>query len=107
MPEPFIAITIARQLAAGGAPLGKRLAERLGFAYMDDEILRLAAQRAGADPEDLSRWDEHRARFWERLGQTMNVAVPEGMYTPLNAAAVIHDRDVFELQSQVIRDCAA
>jgi cytidylate kinase len=104
---PFIAITIARQLAAGGAPLGKRLADKLGFEYLDDEILRRAAERAGADPQELARWDEHRARFWERLGATMNVAVPEGLYTPMNAAAVIHDRDVFELQTQVIRDSAA
>jgi cytidylate kinase len=105
--QPYVAITIARQLGAGGAPLGKRLAKRLGFTYLDDEILRLAAEKAGADPEELARWDEHRARFWERLGGTFSMGAPEGLYTSLNAAAVIHDRDVFELQSQVIREHAA
>ena len=105
--SPFIAITIARQLGAGGAPLGKRLADRLGFTYLDDEILRLAAERLGADPRELARWDEHRARFWERLGQTFAIGAPEAVYSPLNAAAVIHDRDVFDLQAQVIRDYAA
>jgi cytidylate kinase len=103
----FIAITIARQLAAGGAPLGKRLADRLGFTYLDDEILRRAAERSGANLEDLKRWDEHRARFWERLGYTFNIGAPEALYTPLNAAPVIHDREVFELQAQVIHESAA
>lgn len=103
----LIAITIARQLAAGGAPLGKRLAGRLGFTYLDDEIMRLAAERSGAELHELKRWDEHRARFWERLGQTFNIGAPDGVYTPLNVGAVIHDREVFELQAQVIRDAAS
>ena len=32
---------------------------------------------------------------------------PEGLYTPVTSAVVIHDREVFELQSQVIRETAA
>jgi cytidylate kinase len=107
MPEPLIAITIARQLGAGAAPLGKRLAERLGYCYLDEEILRRAAEKSGADPEDLARWDEHRSRFWDRLAQTFSLGAPEGMYTPATKAVVVHDREVFELQSQVIRETAA
>ncbi len=107
MGNSLIAITIARQLGAGGAPLGKRLAERLGFTYLDEDILRLAAEKRGADPADLARWDEHRAAFWERLGRTFSIGAPEGGYTPVNAAMVIHDKEVFELQAEVIRECAA
>jgi CMP/dCMP kinase len=107
MSSNLIAITIARQLGAGAAPLGKRLSQRLVFTYLDDEILRRAAEKAGADPEDLARWDEHRSRFWDRLAQTFSLGAPEGMYTPATGAIVVHDREVFELQSQVIRETAA
>lgn len=110
MGERLIAITIARQLGAGGAPLGKRLAARLGFTYLDDEILRRAAEKMGANPADLARWDEHRARFWERLSQSFALGAPEGIYTPmdsLGSAAVVNDRQVFQIQAEVIRETAA
>jgi len=110
MSDGRIAITIARQLGAGGVPLGRRLEKRLGFRYLDDEILRMAAEKLGARPEELARWDEHRSRFWERLASTFSLGSPEGMFEPaagLGAAAVIQDREVFELQAEVIREVTA
>lgn len=113
MNEPLIAITIARQLGAGGAPLGKRLAQRLGFKYFDDELLRMAAEKCGASAADLARWDEHRARFWERVGGVFSMGAPDAganVLTPppgTGAAVVIHDQEVFGLQSEVIREAAA
>src|SRR3954468_1689495 len=96
MTTPFIAITIARQLGAGGGPLGKRIAERLGFAYLDDDILRKAAEKSGAHPEDLARWDEHRSRLWKRLAGTFSLGAPEGVFEPLAGVAVVQDKEVFE-----------
>jgi len=113
MNTPFIVITIAPQLGAGGAPLGKRLAQRLGFKYFDDEILRMAAEKCGASAPDLQRWDEHRARFWERVGGIFSMGAPDvgaHVLTPppgTGAAVVIHDQEVFALQSEVIREAAA
>ena len=40
-------ITIGREFGSGGRELGKRLAENLGFAYYDEEILSAVAQRSG------------------------------------------------------------
>ena len=40
-------ITIGREFGSGGRELGKRLAERLGFAYYDEEILSAIAQKSG------------------------------------------------------------
>ena len=108
-----IVIAIARQLGAGGAPLGKRLAQRLNFKYLDDELLRMAAEKCGASAADLQRWDEHRARFWERVGGVFSMGAPDAganVITPppgTGAAVVIHDREVFALQSEVIREAAA
>jgi len=42
-----VAIAISRQIGAGGAALGQRLAQRLGYAYLDRAILRMVADRIG------------------------------------------------------------
>ena len=40
-------ITVGREFGSGGRELGKRLAEELGFAYYDDEILTAIARHSG------------------------------------------------------------
>jgi cytidylate kinase len=40
-------ITISRHLGAGGATLGARLAKRLGYRYVDDELIKVVAEKAG------------------------------------------------------------
>lgn len=40
-------ITIGREFGSGGRELGKRLAETLGYAYYDEEILSAIAQKSG------------------------------------------------------------
>ena len=109
MPEnrTRIAITIARQLGAGGAALGRGLAQSLGLTFLDSNVLRLAAERSGASEQDLARWDEHGARFWERLGRVFALGAPESMWATMTPALGIYDREVFELQRDIIREIAA
>lgn len=40
-------ITISRQFGAGGTTLGKRSAKRLGFRYVDDELIKEVAKNVG------------------------------------------------------------
>ena len=40
-------ITVGREFGSGGREMGKRLADELGFAYYDDEILTAIAQHSG------------------------------------------------------------
>ncbi len=52
-------ITISRQFGAGGGQLGRRVADRLGYYYMDkDIILRSAIESEGLSPEEVRRYDE-------------------------------------------------
>jgi cytidylate kinase len=43
-------VCISRAAAAGGEEIGRAVAARLGLQYIDDEVIRLAAERAGIDP---------------------------------------------------------
>lgn len=40
-------ITISRQFGAGGTTLGRRLAKRLGYRYVDDELIKEVAKNVG------------------------------------------------------------
>lgn len=48
-------ITISREFGSGGRELGKRLAEALGYAYYDREILTILAQKTDMAEEYLER----------------------------------------------------
>jgi cytidylate kinase len=53
-------ICIARASGAGGEEIGRVVADRLGFLYVEEEIIDLAAKRAGIDPEQVA--DEERRK---------------------------------------------
>ena len=48
-------ITISREFGSGGRELGKRLAEELGFAYYDKEILSMISERMQMDEGYIER----------------------------------------------------
>ncbi|MGE5609278.1 MAG: AAA family ATPase [Bacillota bacterium] len=105
--KPFVAIAISRLLGAGGATLGQRLAKRLGYAYLDRAILQRVADQIGINDADLSRWDEHVCRFWERLADVFALGPPDAIYsTPPPASTRIQDQQLFQLESRVIREAA-
>ena len=46
-------ITVSREFGSGGRELGKRLADELGFAYYDREVVAALARRTGMNEEYL------------------------------------------------------
>lgn len=44
-------ITISREFGSGGREVGKRLAEKLGYAYYDSEIISMLAKETGMSKE--------------------------------------------------------
>src|SRR5262249_45804986 len=83
-PMPSSVICISRTAFAGGETVGYLVAERLGKRYVDDEIIRLAAEKAKVEPELVER-TEHRVRLLQRLIDAMGGPIswappPEGYY---------------------------
>ncbi len=52
-------ITIGREFGSGGRELGKRLAEALGYAYYDGEIITAIAAKSGMAEEYVNSVVEH------------------------------------------------
>jgi cytidylate kinase len=59
-------ICISRTLGAGGEGIGRLVAERLGFSYLDEEIIARAAARGGVRPGEIAD-AEHRKSLLRRL----------------------------------------
>ena len=51
-------ITVSREFGSGGREVGKRLAERMGIAYYDREIITAVAQRSGLAEEYIASISE-------------------------------------------------
>jgi cytidylate kinase len=53
-------VCISRALGAGGEDVARLVSERLGFVYVDEEIVARAAERSGVDHETVA--DEERRK---------------------------------------------
>ena len=63
---PTRVVTISHTTGAGGETIGRTVADRLGFRYIDEEIITLAAEKEGVDAE-LVADSERRKGFLTRL----------------------------------------
>jgi cytidylate kinase len=55
-------VCISHATGSGGSDVGRLVAERLGFRYVDEDIVAQAAAKGGVDPEALA--DEERRKSW-------------------------------------------
>lgn len=69
-------ITIGRQLGAGGAVLGKAIAERYGFQYIDKEVVVLAGKQLHVALEDIEEFDQKNAPNWMNMTRTAMGTIP-------------------------------
>jgi len=60
-------IAISHQMGSGGAEIGMGLAQRLGYHYVDQELLQDAVRRYGLVEEKLSHLDESKPTLFERF----------------------------------------
>ena len=59
-------ITIGREYGSGGHELGARLAARLGVPFYDDELIELAAEKSGFNPNYIKDTDEKSPGIFSR-----------------------------------------
>ena len=98
---PFV-INIGRQLGSGGREIGQWLAREMGIAYYDKEILSLAAEESGFNPEFFERNDERKGFFRSVLG-TITPLISAGGDFYGNS---LSDESLFRIQSEAIRSAA-
>ena len=62
-------ITVSREFGSGGRELGKRMADLLGFAYYDREIIAAIAQRKNLDSDEVESALEQ--PLWQEVPLTL------------------------------------
>src|SRR5712691_9500778 len=60
-------ITVSHQMGTGGPEIGMALAKRLGYRYVDQDLISDAARRYGLLEEKLSHLDESKPSLFERF----------------------------------------
>jgi cytidylate kinase len=98
-------ITISRQMSSGGAYIGHLIAKKLGYKYIEREVLSWAAKDLGVGIADIARQDEKKTGFIERLLKSFLFGTPEAAYIPPSRRPV-YDAELFKTESFIIREIA-
>ena len=97
-PAPYTVIVIGRQYGSGGHDIGKALAERLGFAFYDNEIIQMTAGSTGYTPQFVKDREENMTNsfLYDLVSQ---------MYIYSDTQEAPRDA-IFESEGKVIRELA-
>ena len=108
-------ITIGRQFGAGGATVGRMLADRLHADFLDSRIIDEVARRLELPKEEVEAEDEQPGSLLARLLVALGSASTEPLipaeaataWTPPNAAPAFDTRKaVLQLTQHVIKEAA-
>lgn len=71
---PTRVVTLSHATGAGGETIGRTVANGLGFRYIDEEVINIAAKREGIDAAIVAD-EERRKSFLERLMSGLAIPV--------------------------------
>ncbi len=92
-------ITISREFGSGGRELGKRLADELGYAYYDKEIVTAIAEK--------HQLDEHYVSYALEGGALRNFPVHFGRTFSYSPVLMANETHLFAEQNRLLREFAA
>jgi len=103
-------VCISHAAGAGGEEVGRLVAERLGFLYVNEEIVAGAAAKGGVDAADVA--DEERrkslaARALNAIAQGGGEAWTLGAVGPLSSREELDSDDIRSLIRETIEQTAA
>ena len=75
----YRAVCVSRDLGAAGEEVGRLVADRLGFRYVDGEVLALAAERGEFDPDELADAERRQGLIDRALLALAGTASPEAV----------------------------
>jgi cytidylate kinase len=103
------AVCISHAAGAGGEEVGRLVAERLGFLYVDEEIVARAAARGGLQSAEVASEERRKslaARVLEAIAQGGD-AWAMGGSVPLGAGEELSSDDIRVLIRETIEQTAA
>jgi hypothetical protein len=105
-------VAISRTIGAEGERIGALVSERLGFRYVDEEIITTAAEKQGVDPSMIADAERRKSviqRVLEGLGQSGAAGVTPGgpTWVPDDSSELAQSHDLRALIRETINEIAA
>ena len=97
-------ITISREYGSGGCLIGKKVAEKLNYAFYDKELIDMAAQESGLAPEFIEKSEQNISSGWlynMMLGSSYAVGTTGSTPGSSNPILPLADQ-IFNAQRKVI-----
>ena len=91
-------ISISREFGSGGRELGKRLADKLGFAYYDKEIVQEIANRSELSLHYVNDIIEHRPSFSFPIHTGVSFMMTDSIWNPTQT--------IYSAQCEILREMA-
>jgi CMP/dCMP kinase len=101
---PKTSIAISRQIGSGGTYIGYLAAKRLGFQYVDREILHEAARQLEVDVGVLESLDQRSSGLVEQLIRAFAFGTPDARNAPLRKP--IYEKDLFAVECRIMNEIA-
>ena len=93
-------VTIGREFGSGGREIGKRLAEELGCAYYDKEIISAIADRSQLAEDYVNQIVENQIRTYYPITVAASMsAAPEDSFYSVN-------QSIFAAQAEILEELA-
>jgi cytidylate kinase len=100
------AVCISHATGADGAAVGRAVAERLGFQYVDDEVIAEAAEWAEIDPALVADAERRKPLVARLLGHMAEGGVSQQLASGQWARTAPTDADLRVLITEVLRSFA-
>ncbi len=101
---PGVVITVARQLGSGGSHIALQVSRRLGYAFVDRQILQEAAKELGVEESEIERREGRLQTFWEKLVSGFNMGTPYPNFVP--RSNWITDERLAEVEHRLMAELA-
>lgn len=98
-------LTISRQFGAGGLTLGRKLADILGYNFLEEEIIQLVAEKARVSPEWVRSIEKEAGGKLEKFISTL---IPRGVVDRIldDQRGYIDEKIYVDLLTQIISKVA-
>ncbi len=97
-------ITISRQYAAGGSQVAALVAEKLGWAVVDNAFIDEIASRTGYARDDVESLEERVPSFLERLAQSSALSFPDVLTSTPGVIAEPEQLKLARITRQLVLD---
>ena len=95
-------VAISRQRGSGGSYVGRSVAERLGYRFIDRDMLRVASEYLRTS--DAAEKVQPVGSWWSRLGQTFAFGAPDSAsYVPPQTDDT-YEGELFDIEKKIISE---